>query len=404
MESSNEWNTNINDNTVTESSEFIINNWDDFDIHNDLLRGIYGIGFEKPSPIQKKAIPHILSGKDIIAQAQSGTGKTGTFSIGTLQLINVNEKKTQAILMAPTHELASQSYNVISKIGSMMKGLIIKTFIGGTSVNEDIEYLKKNTPHIIVGTPGRIYDMIKREYINPSYLKIFVMDEADDMLSNGFKEQIYNIFQFFPENIQVALFSATIPVEIMDITRKFMRNPVQIRMNNEELNLECIKQYFVASSSDHAKYDILKKLFEFLNMSQCIIYVNSIKRVNDLYTAMTSEGFSVCAIHSSMTKKERDIAFKNFKSGTYRILISSNVTARGIDIQQVSIVINFDIPRCVHTYLHRIGRSGRWGRKGVAINFITRNDIHYMKAIENHYKSNIEELPMDGDIQNILNR
>ena len=405
MESSNDWDTNTNNNkNITESSEFIINNWDDFDIHNDLLRGIYGIGFEKPSPIQKKAIPHILSGKDIIAQAQSGTGKTGTFSIGTLQLINVNEKRTQAILMAPTHELASQSSNVISKIWSMMKGLTIKTFIGGTSVNEDIEYLKKNTPHIIVGTPGRIYDMIKREYINTSYLKIFVMDEADDMLSNGFKEQIYNIFQHFPENIQVALFSATIPIEIMDITRKFMRNPVQIRMNNEELNLECIQQYFVALSSDHAKYDILKKLFEYLNMSQCIIYVNSITRVNDLYAAMTAEGFSVCAIHSSMTKKERDIAFKNFKSGTYRILISSNVTARGIDIQQVSIVINFDIPRCVHTYLHRIGRSGRWGRKGVAINFITRNDIHYMKAIENHYKSNIEELPMDGDIQNILNR
>jgi translation initiation factor 4A len=406
MESLNNWDTNLDNNNtnITESSEFIINNWDDFDINNDLLRGIYGIGFEKPSPIQQKAIPHIISGKDIIAQAQSGTGKTGTFSIGTLQLINVNEKKTQAILMAPTHELASQSSNVISKIGSMMKGLTVKTFIGGTSVNEDIDYLKKNTPHIIVGTPGRIYDMIKRDYINTSYLKIFVMDEADDMLSSGFKEQIYNIFQHLPENIQVALFSATIPDEIMDLTKKFMRNPVQIRMNNEELNLECIQQYFVALSSDHAKYDILKNLFEYLNVSQCIIYVNSVKRVNDLYSAMTAEGFSVCAIHSSMTKKERDTAFINFKNGTFRVLISSNVTARGIDIQQVSIVINFDIPRCVHTYLHRIGRSGRWGRKGVAINFITRNDIHYMKAIENHYKSNIEELPMDGNIQNILNR
>jgi translation initiation factor 4A len=362
------------------------------------------MGFEKPSPIQKKAILPIISGNDIIGQAQSGTGKTATFSIGTLQVIDVSNKKTQAIIMSPTHELAKQTSNVISGISSMMKGIVIQTLVGGTSIQEDSDNLKNNIPHIVVGTPGRVFDMIKRHNLNMQHIKLFVMDEADDMLSTGFKEQIYNIFQYLPENTQVALFSATMPDEILKLTNKFMRNPIRITMKSEELNLECIQQFYVALSSDHAKYDALKQLFEFLSVSQCIIYVNSVKRVIDLYNAMTEEGFSVCCIHSSMTKQERDIAFVNFKNGNSRVLISSNITARGIDIQQVSIVINFDVPKCVHTYLHRIGRSGRWGRKGTAINFITKHDIQYMKNIESHYKSTIVELPLDGSFQGIITK
>ena len=181
-----------------------------------------------------------------------------------------------------------------------------------------------------------------------------------------------------------------------------MVNPVKLIMENKELNLECIQQFFVALASDHDKYDTLKRIFEQISIAQCIIYVNSVKRVVDLYNAMTQEGYSVCCIHSSMSKLERDAAFTNFKQGQYKVLISSNITARGIDIQQVSIVINFDVPKCVHTYLHRIGRSGRWGRKGIAINFVTKYDIIHMKNIEKHYQSNIHELPMDKDIQDIL--
>jgi translation initiation factor 4A len=403
---------NINDQNINDviieseeqSSEFLLKNWDDFDIKPDLLRGIYSLGFENPSPIQSKAILPMVSKRDIIGQAQSGTGKTGTFSIGTLQIIDTSEKNIQAILMAPTHELAKQSASVVEKLGGFMEGLVVQILVGGTSIHEDSDNLKKNKPQIIVGTPGRIYDMIKRDILNVKYVKLFVIDEADDMLSTGFKEQIYNIFQFFPENVQVALFSATMPDEIMELTKKFMRNPVKITMKSEQLNLECIQQFYVALASDHEKYDALKRLFEFLSVSQCIIYVNSVKRVVDLHNAMNEEGFSVCCIHSSMTKQERDEAFVNFKSGGSRVLISSNITARGIDIQQVSVVINFDIPKCVHTYLHRIGRSGRWGRKGIAINFITRRDVQYMKEIENHYKSNIVELPMNANITSIFNR
>lgn len=387
-----------------QSSEFLIKNWDDFNIKPELLRGIYCMGFENPSPIQQKAILPIVHGKDIIGQAQSGTGKTGTFSIGTLQLVEVSYKKTQAIIMAPTHELAKQISNVITMLSAFMEGIVIQTMVGGTSIFEEVDRLKNNTPHIIVGTPGRIYDMIKRDALNTRDLKIFVMDEADDMLSTGFKDQIYNIFQFLPEKIQVALFSATMPTDILELTKKFMRNPIKITMKSEQLNLECIQQFYVALSSDQEKYDALKKLFDFINVSQCIIYTNSVKRVIDLHNAMNEEGFSVCCIHSSMTKQERDTTFQHFKSGGSRVLISSNITARGIDIQQVSIVINFDIPKCVHTYLHRIGRSGRWGRKGIAINFITKRDIHYMKEIESHYKSNIIELPMNTTLQSILTR
>jgi len=382
----------------------IIENWDDLDIKVNLLRGIYCMGFEKPSPIQQKAILPILQKRDCIAQAQSGTGKTATFSIGTLQTIDESKKEIQAIILEPTHELAYQTCETITKIGSMMKDLHIKLLIGGTSIQDDIDTFRNNPPQVIVGTPGRVYDMMKRKYLNTKHMRLFVMDEADDMLSTGFKEQIYNIFQFFPSNVQVALFSATIPTDVMDLTKRFLIDPIKITMRNEQLNLDCIQQYYIALQNDQDKYATLKILYENLNVAQSIIYVNSVKRVVELYDALLSDGFSVSCIHSSMTKKEREIAFQNFKNGTSRVLVSSDITARGIDIQQVSIVINFDITKCVHTYLHRIGRSGRWGRKGMAINFVTRQDIEYMKNIETHYKSVIKELPIDCNIQSIVSR
>jgi translation initiation factor 4A len=377
-------------------------NWDDLadeqfgefmPITTDLLRGIYAYGFEKPSEIQTKAIPTILSRRDIIAQAQSGMGKTGAFSIGTLGIIDINKPKVQALLMAPTHELVKQTHNVIKSIGLNLKGLRVKTLIGGTSIQDDADDIKKSCPHVIVGTAGRIYDMFRRKHIQSKDIQIMVLDEADEMLSSGFKTQIYNIFQFMPENIQVALFSATLPNDILELTKKFMRNPVEIRMEAEKLNLECITQYYVALRHDGDKYDTLKDLFSSISVSQSIIYCNSIHRVTDLYRAMIEEGFSVCYIHSSMDKDERDKAFQNFRSGTFRVLISSDITARGIDIQQVSTVINFDITKCPHKYLHRIGRSGRWGRKGMAINFVTKQDIEIMRKIERHYNIEIKELP-----------
>jgi len=370
-----------------------VENWDDLNIKTDLLRGIYAYGYEKPSEIQKKAIPHIIVKKDIIAQAQSGMGKTGTFSIGVLELIDVDVKQTQAIILAPTHELAKQIHSVITALGSMLNGLCIKLLIGGTSIHHDVDDMTNKIPHIVVGTTGRVHDMIRRRYLATDRVKILVLDEADEMLSKGFKDQIYNIFQNFNSSMQVALFSATLPDEILELTGKFMQSPIRITMKVEELNLNCIKQYFVALPSDRDKYETIKDLFSTITVSQSIIYCNSVHRVNELHQAMTEEGFSVCAIHSSMATDIREREFQKFRNGEYRCLISSNVTARGIDIQQVSTVINFDIPKCPHTYLHRIGRSGRWGRKGMAINFVTKYDIQSMRMIENHYKITMEELP-----------
>ena len=219
--------------------------------------------------------------------------------------------------------------------------------------------------------------------------------EADECLSKGFKDQIYDIFQKLPEDIQVALFSATMPQEMLELTKKFMRNPKMILVKNEQLTLEGIKQYYIDCEEKRWKFDTLCDIYEVVSIAQCIIYCNSVKRVKDLYDAMIQDNFPVTCIHSNMEKDERTQAYKEFKSGKHRVLISSNVTARGIDIQQVSTVINFDISKDVHTYLHRIGRSGRWGRKGVGINFITKRDVKILKAIERHYGTQIEELPSD---------
>jgi len=371
----------------------MIESWDDFDMDAKVLRGIYSIGFEKPSPIQSKAIKPMMDGKDLLAQAQSGTGKTGAFSIGTLNRIDTSKNTIQAVILSPTRELSQQSYDVIKSLSSFMDDLKLQLLVGGTSVISDIEGLTEQKPHIVVGCPGRTFDMIKRGHLITKDLNIIVIDEADELLSSGFKEQIYNIFQYLSSSTQVCLFSASMPEEVEKLTEKFMNEPEKILVKSEMLTLEGIEQYHVALDNDGDKFDCLKDLYASLSVSQSIIYCNSIKRVDDLYDAMTNDSFAVSKLHGNMEKNERTTAYENFKNGKSRILISSNVTARGIDIQQVSTVINFDLPKSVHTYLHRIGRSGRWGRKGVGINFVTRFDLAHLKSIEQFYHTTIEELP-----------
>ena len=385
--------TDNSDDYQNKNMEF--DSWDDAPLKTSLLRSIYAYGFEHPSPIQKKAIIPMTSGKDIIAQAQSGTGKTGAFSISTLQRIDPSKKHTQAMILSPTRELSRQTYDVIKSLSSLMKNVETLLLIGGTSTESNISYLKDNPPHIIVGCPGRIHDMLRRQFINPGKLELIVLDEADEMLSVGFKEQVYNIFQYLNNEVQVALFSATMPPELNALTDKFMRNPVKILVKSEMLTLEGISQYRIVLDDDPQKYLTLKDIYDIISMSQCIIYCNSVKRVVSLYDAMKQDEFPVCCIHSSMEKEDRAAAYEEFKSGKYRVLISSNVTARGIDIQQVSTVINFDVPKDVNTYLHRIGRSGRWGRKGIGINFVTRRDLRKIKDIEEHYNTEIPDLPAD---------
>jgi translation initiation factor 4A len=372
------------------TSTNLIKNWDDLSLKTDLLRGIYSYGFEKPSDIQKTAIFPIINKKDIIAQAQSGTGKTGAFSISTLECVDVSKIETQVMIIVPTRELVQQIQKVMLGLSEFIENITIKTLIGGTSVNEDIEYLK-TPPHIIIGTPGRIFDMIKRKKINMTSIQLFILDEADEMLSRGFKDQIYNIFQYLHESVQVAIFSATFPREVLELTTKFMNEPEQIIIKNENLSLEGIQQYFIATFNDEEKLQWLLTLYKQYSGGQSIVFVNDIQRVNALYQEMKNSGFSVGCMHSSLTKTEREEVLKSFSVGNENILISSNIIARGIDIQQVNLVINFDIPGNVHTYLHRIGRSGRWGRKGSAINFVSEREVESMRRIESHYKINIPE-------------
>jgi translation initiation factor 4A len=369
-----------------------IETWEELDAKMPLLRGVYSYGFEKPSPIQRKAIKPMFDKKDLIAQAQSGTGKTGCFTIGTLQLIDMVKNVPQALLLSPTRELAVQTKNVIDAIGSQFKNLRTQLLVGGTSTETDISRLYDNPPQVIIGCPGRVHDMIKRKKLPTKDMLLLVMDEADELLSTGFKDQVFNIFQCMPSNIQVALFSATMPPELNQLTNKFMRDPVRILVKAEQLTLDGINQYFVALQNDDQKYETLKDIYGTLSVSQCIIYCNSVKRVSDLYEAMQTDDFPVCQIHSSMEKEERMKTYNEFKEGKHRVLISTNVTARGLDVQQVSTVINFDVPNCVHTYLHRIGRSGRWGRKGVGINFVTPRDSRKIGEIEQHYSIRIAEL------------
>jgi len=383
----------INDNGFNIKNH-TFNSWDDdiIDFKRKLMRGIYSYGFDKPSNIQQQSIIPMLSGKDVIAQAQSGTGKTGAFSIAALQMINESVNNTQIIIMSPTRELSTQNYNVCNAIGQSLN-ITIQLLIGGTSTEKDKELLHNNVPHLVIGCPGRIHALIRSGHLKTSNIKTLILDEADEMLSSGFKEQVYNIFQYLNNDTQVGLFSATMPYELNSLTEKFMRNPIKILVKNEMLTLEGIKQFKLNVNDDHQKYETLKDIFNSISVSQCIIYCNSIKRVQDLTDAMRQDQFPVICIHSSMDVATRKANFNSFKNGERRVLISSDITARGIDIQQVSVVINFDIPKNKHTYIHRIGRSGRWGRVGLAINFITRRDILKLNEIEQFYNTQIDDLP-----------
>ena len=372
--------------------------WKDFpDLKETLMQGIFSYGFEYPSIIQKKTYLPIQSGKDIIAQSQSGTGKTGAYLIGALQKIEVIKGETSMLIVSPTRELALQINNVIKELSKYMN-LHILLCIGGHSVNEDIDFINKNNPNIVVGCCGRILDLLDRKKLHMNKSQILILDEADELLSDGFKEKIYDIFQFLPEKIQVLLFSATLPDEMKRTTSKFMIDPIHLLMERSKLSLEGIKQYMVYIYNQRDKIQYLKDIFKTISCTQTIIYCNHVNQVIQLYKELKNDNYSVTYIHSKMKYEERNKIFESFKRGSERILISTDITARGIDIQQVSVVINYDFPRDKYIYLHRIGRSGRWGRKGTAINFVTKQDKYNLKNVEKYYNIYIDTLPNNIEI------
>lgn len=367
--------------------------FDDLNVNENILRGVYSHGFEKPSAIQSAAIPKMIEGEDLIAQAQSGTGKTGAFSIGTLCRIDESVQSIQSIILVPTRELADQVTKVITDLCSYTKITVMKV-IGGTNVNLCRDELSKN-PHIVVGTPGRILDMIRRRYLPTDDVKLLTFDEADEILSQGFKEDIHDIIQSVDKSAQICIFSATLPDEILELTDKFMNKPERILVKRESLTLEGIQQFFVDVKHNDWKYDVITDLYDTINVGQCIIYMNNKQKIVEIYDRLIRDNFPVNYITGDRTVDERNKIMNDFRSGTLRILLSSDLLARGIDIQQLSLVINFDLPREKETYIHRIGRSGRYGRKGVAINLITTREIDYLKSIEEFYDTQILEMPQN---------
>ncbi|XP_067007829.1 eukaryotic initiation factor 4A-I [Anabrus simplex] len=381
------------DGIIESNWEEVVDNFDDMNLKEELLRGIYAYGFEKPSAIQQRAIMPCIKGHDVIAQAQSGTGKTATFSISILQQIDTSIRDCQALILAPTRELAQQIQKVVIALGDFMSTQC-HACIGGTNVREDMRKLEMGV-HIVVGTPGRVYDMIHRGSLQTDRIKLFVLDEADEMLSRGFKEQIYEVFRKVPGEVQVILLSATMPSDVLEVTSLFMRNPVRILVKKEELTLEGIKQFYIYVEKEDWKFDTLCDLYDTLSITQAVIFCNTRRKVDWLTENMHRKDFTVSAMHGDMEQRERDVIMRQFRTGSSRVLITTDLLARGIDVQQVSLVINYDLPSNRENYIHRIGRGGRFGRKGVAINFVTEEDKRTLKDIEQFYNTRIVEMPMN---------
>ena len=370
-----------------------INSFDDLNLSDQLLRGVYGYGFQIPSTIQQLAIKPIQQGRDVIAQAQSGTGKTGAFLISALSKVDKRLHEPQVLIMSPTRELAIQIYNNAVGFNTYTK-FDISLLIGGNDNNPTDGGQKFSEDcQVVIGTPGKVYYMLNKHYLRTSSLSLLVLDEADEMLNSCFKDQLYQIFKFVPNKAQVCIFSATINQETLELSSRFMNDPLRILVKNDELTLEGIKQYYINVEQEQWKFETLSDLYKFLSINQTIIYCNSKKKTQQIHARLDQNNFTVSSIHSDMSQVERNRVLNDFRKGQVRILLATDIIARGIDVQQVSTVINFDLPVKKEVYIHRIGRSGRYGRKGMAINFVTSHDFNYLKQIESFYSTMIEPFP-----------
>lgn len=372
----------------------VFESFDDMELDDALTRGIYTYGFERPSKIQQVAIVPMKERNDILAQSQSGTGKTGAFTIGALSAINPAIKAPQVLVICPTRELSQQTERVARAIGQYIN-LQVLSATGGTQVRGDIAALKSGV-QFVVGTPGRIFDLICREELSVAHMRYVILDEADQMLEDLFADQIRAILSSkFPVETRLALFSATMPQNVLDIAEKYLTNPVRILLPPDEVTLVGIKQYYVHLEREDWKLHVLLDLYQQITVNQALIYVNKRQKAEWLAKRLMEEGFALQFIHGEMEVAERKKRMDDFRSGNIRVLISTDLLARGIDVQQVSLVINYEMPIQRENYVHRIGRSGRYGKKGAAINLVWGDEMNAVKEIETHYSTRIEELPED---------
>ena len=378
--------------------------FDEMDLDMNLLRGVYAMGFEKPSDIQQKAIVPIKTGRDILAQAQSGTGKTGTFLIGGLTHIDPKKNIVQMVVISPTRELSKQTYDNAVGLGQYM-GIRAHMATGGPPVHEDLNVLlqgrgaAEHVPHILIVTPGRFYDLLNRKAVSTKDIRVLVLDEADQLLAARFREQIHCILGVaWPSTTQVALLSATMIPEIRVVAKSLLRDPVEILLDAEEVSLDGIKQWYVGVEREEHKLDTLCDLYDHLSIQQATIFVNTKPKAEWLADQMKRRGFDLDCIHGDMDVEERKKRMEDFRAGRVRVLIATDLLGRGIDIQTISIVINYELPVDRENYIHRIGRSGRFGRKGASINLITQRELRAQTEIETYYGKKVNPLPMTLDI------
>jgi len=368
-----------------------VESFDKMGLKTNVLRGIYSYGFEEPSPIQQRAIMPIIAGRNVIAQAQAGTGKTGAFVIAALEKIDTKIRETQTIIVSPVRELARQSHTVATCLGDYTK-ITTHLCVGGNRFFDDKDAFRKGV-QIAIGTPGRIFHLIREGVLRTDDVKMIVIDEADEMLSHGFREQIYDIFESLRKDVQVVLVSATMPEEVLELTQKFMSDSVEILVKETSLTLDGLKQFYIALDQSDWKLPTLVDLFDTLSINQSIIFANTRRTVQWLEDELTRRDHVVSAIHSDLKDQERRDVVTAFRNGKSRVLISTDILARGIDFQNLSLVVNFDLPGNKENYIHRIGRAGRFGRNGVTINLVTNRDASTLRELERFYNTKIEEMP-----------
>lgn len=372
----------------------MINSFEEMGLPDNLLRGIYGHGFEKPSAIQSKAIMPMIQGRDILAQAQSGTGKTGTFVIGSLYHVDTTLNKPQVLILTHVRELAEQIYNAARAFGAHM-GIKALWAVGGNPLSKDIQTLEDGC-HFVTGTPGRIYDLVNRGALDLSNIRYLVMDEADVMLEDLFYKQVMCILEKgFPSDVKVALFSATWSDKVIEMANKILQNPVRILMPPAKVKLEGIRQFYINLDRADHKFECICDLYKHLNITQAIIFCNKKQTADMLSEKMGAQGYPLTCLHGDLDKNERQRRMEMFKRGETRVLIATDIISRGIDIQTLSLVINYELPTNVASYIHRIGRAGRYGRKGTTINLLLPEEESMMKQLCDHYELNITPFPND---------
>lgn len=366
-----------------------------------IMRAIAEMGFEQPSPIQAQSIPIAVEGKDMIGQARTGTGKTASFGIPMLQRINPKDKSLQAIVLCPTRELAIQSANEIRKLAKFLHGIKVLPIYGGQEISKQIRSLKGGV-QIVIGTPGRVMDHLRRHTLKPQTVDIVVLDEADEMLNMGFREDIETVLEYIPGEHQTVLFSATMPKPILDITRKYQHDAVNIKVVKKELTVANIDQYYYDVKRKD-KVDVLTRLLDYYNPKLSLVFCNTKKMVDELATELSGRGYSAEGLHGDMKQSQRDRVMNNFRKGKTDILIATDVAARGIDVDDVEAVFNYDLPQDDEYYVHRIGRTGRAGRCGKAFSFVKGKEVYKLKDIQRYCKTKIlaQPIPSTDDVAQI---